>query len=112
MKVFISRVIRVFAIGIATTVSLQALAHDPKLHMKNAEKPKCEMMEKMKAEGKKMDPNDPVMIAMMKKCQAKHSHHDEHAKGEKHHDMGHDHAQHKMNHDEDSAGEKEHDHSH
>ncbi|MFC6633100.1 hypothetical protein [Microbulbifer taiwanensis] len=41
-------------------------AHDPSLHKNKGEKPKCEAMENM--DHSKMDPNDPVMQAMMKKC--------------------------------------------
>lgn len=44
-----------------------AFAHDPALHMKNAEKPKCEAMKEM--DHSKMDANDPVMMALMKKCE-------------------------------------------
>ena len=43
-----------------------ARAHDPALHTKKAEKPKCEAMKNM--DHSKMDMNDPVMMAMMKKC--------------------------------------------
>jgi len=48
-----------------------ALAHDPSLHSKKAEKPKCEAMKKM--DHSKMDMNDPVMMAMMKKCMSEKS---------------------------------------
>ena len=57
-------------------VSVQA--HDPSEHTKKIEKPNCEAMDK---EGhSKMDSNDPVMIAMMKKCMSGgsvESHHSE-----------------------------------
>ena len=46
--------------------TLSAQAHDPKEHMKNAEKPDCAAMENM--DHSKMDMNDPVMQAMMKQC--------------------------------------------
>ena len=45
-------------------------AHDPSEHTGKAEKPKCEAMENM--DRSKMDMNDPVMQAMMKKCKAAH----------------------------------------
>jgi len=47
-----------------------AYAHDPSEHTGKAEKPKCEAMENM--DQSKMDMNDPVMLAMMKKCKAAH----------------------------------------
>ncbi len=43
-----------------------AQAHDPKEHMKDAEKPDCKAMKDM--DHSKMDMNDPVMQAMMKQC--------------------------------------------
>lgn len=46
--------------------SLSVQAHDPKEHMKNAENPNCAPMQNM--DHSKMDMNDPVMQAMMKKC--------------------------------------------
>jgi hypothetical protein len=54
----------------AMTLSLTATAHDPKLHVKKAEKADCTKMDHSK-----MDMKDPVAIAMMKKClkQAKKS---------------------------------------
>jgi uncharacterized protein involved in copper resistance len=45
------------------TLSMTATAHDPKLHAKKAEKADCTKMDHSK-----MDMNDPVAIAMMKKC--------------------------------------------
>lgn len=54
----------------ALALSLNANAHDPKMHMKNGEKAKCEKMADMKHDGK-MDMKDPVMMAMMKKCGSK-----------------------------------------
>jgi len=50
------------------SVSFSALAHDPKEHMKKPEKANCAEMEKMIKDNKKMDKADPVMMAMMKKC--------------------------------------------
>ena len=52
------------------TLSMTATAHDPKLHVKKAEKADCSKMDHSK-----MDMKDPVAIAMMKKCmkQAKSS---------------------------------------
>ena len=51
---------------ITLSLSFVAQAHDPKEHMKNAEKPDCAAMENM-GHGD-MDMNDPVMQAMMQKC--------------------------------------------
>ena len=48
-----------------------AQAHDPSMHNKKAEKPKCEAMKNM--DHSKMDMNDPVMMAMMKKCMGEKS---------------------------------------
>lgn len=45
------------------TLSMTATAHDPKLHVKKAEKADCSKMDHSK-----MDMKDPVAIAMMKKC--------------------------------------------
>lgn len=51
-----------------------AHAHDPSQHKEKSEKPDCAAFEKM--DHSKMDPNDPVMQAMMKKCQdTTHDHH-------------------------------------
>jgi uncharacterized protein involved in copper resistance len=47
----------------AITLSMAATAHDPKLHVKKAEKADCSKMDHSK-----MDMKDPVAIAMMKKC--------------------------------------------
>jgi len=56
----------------ALALSLNANAHDPKMHMKTAEKADCSKMADMKHDGKmKMDMKDPVMMAMMKKCAGK-----------------------------------------
>jgi len=51
-------------------VSLNATAHDPKMHMKMAEKADCSKMKTMN-KNSKMPMNDPVMLAMMKKCSGK-----------------------------------------
>ena len=45
------------------TLSMTALAHDPSMHVKKAEKADCSKMDHSK-----MDMKDPVAIAMMKKC--------------------------------------------
>jgi hypothetical protein len=50
--------------ALALTLSVQA--HDPKEHMKDTEQPDCAAMKDM--DHSKMDMNDPVMQAMMKKC--------------------------------------------
>lgn len=47
-------------------VFAQANAHDPSLHTEKSEKPDCAAFEKM--DHSEMDPKDPVMQAMMKKC--------------------------------------------
>ena len=53
-----------FLAGIFFMGSIQA--HDPSAHTNKMEKPRCEAMQNM--DHSKMDANDPVMIAMMKKC--------------------------------------------
>lgn len=45
------------------TFSVTAVAHDPSMHIKKGEKADCSQMDHSK-----MDMNDPVVIAMMKKC--------------------------------------------
>ncbi|MGB3621908.1 MAG: hypothetical protein WBA20_11220 [Ketobacter sp.] len=50
----------------AFVTTTYAQAHDPKEHMKDAEKPNCSAMKDM--DHSKMDMDDPVMQAMMKKC--------------------------------------------
>jgi uncharacterized protein involved in copper resistance len=45
------------------TLSMTASAHDPKLHAEKPEKADCSKMDHSK-----MDMNDPVAMAMMKKC--------------------------------------------
>lgn len=50
----------------ALLVSFSVQAHDPKEHMKDAEKPHCAAMENM--DHSKMGKDDPVMQAMMQKC--------------------------------------------
>jgi hypothetical protein len=47
----------------AITLSVTVAAHDPSMHAKKAEKADCSKMDHSK-----MDMNDPVAIAMMKKC--------------------------------------------
>ena len=47
----------------AITFSMTAMAHDPSMHVKKAEKADCSKMDHSK-----MDMKDPVAIAMMKKC--------------------------------------------
>ena len=55
-------------------IALSAQAHDPKEHMKDAEKPDCAAMKNM--DHSKMDMNDPVMQAMMKQCMNDMHHND------------------------------------
>lgn len=74
--------IRKFAIIIgcaALSSALSAQAHDPKEHMKDAEKPDCTAMDSM--DHSKMDMNDPVMQAMMQQCM-KGMHHNNSDKNE------------------------------
>ncbi|BCD98694.1 hypothetical protein [Marinagarivorans cellulosilyticus] len=56
----------------STLYTVSTLAHDPKEHMEQAAKLDCAPMEKM--DHSKMDMNDPVMLAMMKKCMGKMKH--------------------------------------
>ena len=44
-----------------------AHAHDPSLHAKKAEKPNCEALKK--TDQSTMATNDPIMMAMMKRCE-------------------------------------------
>ena len=53
-----------------------SFAHDPAEHAKTAEAPDCDAMKKM--DHSKMDMNDPVMQALMKKCSAKSAASDPH----------------------------------
>jgi hypothetical protein len=57
--------ITTLTLAMATVTS--AMAHDPALHTKKAEKADCSKMAKM--DHSKMDMKDPIMMAMMKKCQ-------------------------------------------
>ena len=82
MKIkFIAPLLALTAFAIAMGVQ----AHDPKEHMKDAEKPDCSAMKDM--DHSTMDMNDPVMQAMMKKCM-KHKQdgdaHHKHRDGEGH----------------------------
>ena len=52
-------------------------AHDPSEHTAKREKPKCEAMKNM--DHSKMDANDPIMMAMMKKCMREGSAENHHA---------------------------------
>ena len=61
-----------------------SFAHDPAEHTNTAEAPDCEAMKKM--DHSKMDMNDPVMQAMMKKCSAAHA---EQKEGDHHQGMDH-----------------------
>lgn len=59
-------------------LSLSVSAHDPSMHAKKAEKADCTSYNKMMKSDKKMDMNDPVMMAMMKKCKKQAANHDQH----------------------------------
>ena len=50
----------------ALAFAISAQAHDPKEHMKDAQDPDCASMKDM--DHSKMDMDDPVTQAMMKKC--------------------------------------------
>ena len=50
----------------ALAFAISAQAHDPKEHMKDAQAPDCAAMKDM--DHSKMDMDDPVTQAMMKKC--------------------------------------------
>jgi hypothetical protein len=53
----------------ALAFSLSLSAHDPSMHVnKEAKKADCTAFNKMQDAGTKIDMNDPVMLAMMKKC--------------------------------------------
>jgi hypothetical protein len=76
-------------LGLALALPLPALAHDPKLHEKEAAEakagPDCAKLATM--DMSKMDPNDPVMMAMHAKCEKSKK-----AAAAKEHADGHDHA--------------------
>jgi len=63
MKI-LQTVICVFTFSVLTAASVQA--HSPSEHKEKAEKPRCEAMQKM--DHSKMNMDDPVRMAMMKKC--------------------------------------------
>jgi hypothetical protein len=70
-----------------------AQAHAPSEHKAKMEKPKCEAMKNM--DPSKLDPNDPIMMAMKKKCMkeepAKGAHKSTKASKEKKHTDQRDH---------------------
>lgn len=72
-----------FLVLAALGVAFSAQAHDPKEHMKDAETPNCTAMKDM--DHSKMDMNDPVMQAMMKKCM-KDMHHGDDSQAMNHDD--------------------------
>ncbi|MEQ8289038.1 MAG: hypothetical protein RIB78_04875 [Gammaproteobacteria bacterium] len=87
-------------ITLTTLVIIQSLlfavtaqAHDPKEHMKDAQKPDCATMKNM--DESKMDKNDPVMQAMMQKCKESMDHKDMKHDGMEHMDMDHKDMMHK-----------------
>ena len=65
MKTELIKTISKIALVLISTLilSMTASAHDPKLHAKKPEKADCSKMDHSK-----MDMNDPVAMAMMKKC--------------------------------------------
>lgn len=76
--------------AIALLSTLSAQAHDPKEHMKDAEKPDCSAMKDM--DHSKMDHNDPVMKAMMQKCMST-MHEEKESKEDKKHEKSHQHQE-------------------
>lgn len=71
-------------LALLTTLSLPALAHDPKLHQQEGAKAAdCSKMKGM--DMSKMDPNDPITKAMNEKCKSQMDHGDGHD-----HMAGHD----------------------
>lgn len=56
-----------------------AQAHDASKHAAKMEKPKCEAMQSM--DQSTMDKNDPVMMAMMKKCSSEEPTKNHHTEG-------------------------------
>ncbi|MCG8092228.1 MAG: hypothetical protein JAZ17_01125 [Candidatus Thiodiazotropha endolucinida] len=50
----------------ALVASLSVQAHDPSMHKAKNQNPDCTAMKTV--DSSKIDPNDPVMQAMMKKC--------------------------------------------
>lgn len=52
---------------ISLACALSAQAHDPSQHKNNGEKPRCEALKGMDLET--MDRNDPVVQAVLKKCE-------------------------------------------
>lgn len=101
----ISLIIALAALG--TTFSAQA--HDPKEHMKDAEKPDCEAMENM--DHNTMDMNDPVTQAMMKQCR-QDMHHDETEKDEEQSEHKADEGQSDRQADEESPDDQHSEHQH
>ena len=67
---------------LSTFLAVNVFAHDPKEHMDKAEKADCSAMDKM--DHKKMDMNDPVMQAMMKKCKTEMNHDESNEKDDDH----------------------------
>lgn len=59
-------ILRLTLVITSTMIMAPTFAHDPAEHAKTAEAPDCESMKSM--DHSKMDMNDPVMLAMMKKC--------------------------------------------
>ena len=73
----------VLTLATAAALAISAQAHDPSEHMKDAEKPDCAAMKDM--DHSKMDMNDPVTMAMMKKCMNTSDHDDQ---GQSDHEQG------------------------
>ncbi len=65
----------ILCLGLSSTLYvMSALAHDSKEHMVKSEQLDCSPMKKM--DHSKMDMNDPVMQAIMKKCMGQMRHGD------------------------------------
>ncbi|PCK07283.1 MAG: hypothetical protein COA42_15105 [Alteromonadaceae bacterium] len=76
---------------LGVSLAVNTLAHDPKEHMKKSEKADCSTMGGM--DHSKMDMNDPVMQAIMKKCMPEVNH-DEKAAEDSHDTKSHKHSDH------------------
>ncbi len=84
-------IVKVIALS-AMAIAFTAQAHDPKEHMKDAQAPDCAAMKDM--DHSKMDMDDPVTQAIMKKCMQ-----------DMHHDSSENH-QHSDDHHSDKVGSK------
>lgn len=72
--------------ALSLLIALAAQAHDPSLHKKKTESPRCEALAKMDSS----QANSAIMKALQKKCQAEKSeeHHDDGGYGDGHGQQG------------------------